>query len=41
MKTTMAANRGDNFLGAIGRIYGRGGLLGCESFLLVEQRDNP
>ncbi|KAI9657046.1 MAG: Mitochondrial DNA replication protein yhm2 [Bathelium mastoideum] len=27
-KTTMAANRGDGFAGAIGRIWGRGGVLG-------------
>lgn len=28
VKTTMAANRGDNFLGAIQRIWGRGGVFG-------------
>jgi hypothetical protein len=30
VKTTMAANRGDNFAGALTRIWGRGGVLGCE-----------
>lgn len=29
-KTTMAANRGDSFAGALGRIWGRGGVLGCK-----------
>jgi hypothetical protein len=29
-KTTMAANRGDSFAGALARIWGRGGVLGCE-----------
>lgn len=29
VKTTMAANRKDTFAGAIGRIWGRGGALGC------------
>ena len=29
IKTTMAANRGDSFAGAMGRIWGRGGILGC------------
>ena len=38
MKTTMAANRGDSFLGAMGRIYGRGGILGCESIPPVVSR---
>jgi hypothetical protein len=28
-KTTMAANRGDSFAGALSRIWGRGGVLGC------------
>jgi hypothetical protein len=28
-KTTMAANRGDSFAGAITRIWGRGGVFGC------------
>ena len=27
----MAANRGDGFIGAMGRIWGRGGILGCKS----------
>lgn len=30
MKTTMAANRQDGMLGAIARIWGRGGVLGCK-----------
>jgi hypothetical protein len=30
VKTTMAANRKDNFAGAMSRIWGRGGVLGCE-----------
>jgi hypothetical protein len=29
IKTTMAANRGDSFIGALTRIWGRGGVLGC------------
>ena len=29
-KTTMAANRGDSFATALARIWGRGGVLGCE-----------
>jgi hypothetical protein len=29
-KTTMAANRGDSFAGALARIWGRGGVLGCK-----------
>lgn len=33
IKTTMAANRTDSFAGAMRRIWGRGGILGCESFL--------
>jgi len=28
-KTTMAANRGDGFAGALSRIWARGGVLGC------------
>lgn len=28
-KTTMAANRGDSFAGALKRIWGRGGVFGC------------
>lgn len=31
-KTTMAANRGDNFAAALGRIWSRGGVLGCTFF---------
>ena len=31
VKTTMAANRNDNFTGAMRRIWGRGGVLGCSS----------
>lgn len=31
-KTTMAAHRADGFFGALGRIWSRGGVLGCESF---------
>ena len=30
VKTTMAANRSDNFAGAMSRIWGRGGILGCK-----------
>lgn len=30
-KTTMAANRGDTFATALTRIWGRGGVFGCES----------
>lgn len=30
IKTTMAANRGDSFAGAMGRIWGRGGIFGCK-----------
>ena len=30
VKTTMAANRSDGFAGAISRIWGRGGILGCK-----------
>lgn len=29
VKTTMAANRSDTFGGALRRIWGRGGVLGC------------
>jgi hypothetical protein len=32
-KTTMAANRGDSFAGALTRIWGRGGVLGCKILL--------
>lgn len=31
VKTTMAANRGDGFTTSLGRIWSRGGVLGCES----------
>ena len=30
IKTTMAANRQDSFAGAMSRIWGRGGVLGCK-----------
>lgn len=30
VKTTMAANRGDNFASALGRVWGRGGVFGCK-----------
>ena len=30
VKTTMAANRNDGMLRAMSRIWGRGGVLGCE-----------
>jgi hypothetical protein len=30
VKTTMAANRGDSFAGALTKIWGRGGVLGCK-----------
>jgi len=30
VKTTMAAHRGDGFATALGRIWNRGGVLGCE-----------
>lgn len=33
VKTTMAANRSDSFGTALGRVWGRGGVLGCKSFL--------
>lgn len=29
VKTTMAANRGDSFAGALSRTWARGGVLGC------------
>lgn len=32
VKTTMAANRGDGFTTALGRIWARGGILGCKSY---------
>jgi len=31
VKTTMAANRSDGMAGALGRVWGRGGVFGCES----------
>jgi hypothetical protein len=31
IKTTMAAHRGDGFGSALGRIWARGGALGCKS----------
>lgn len=34
IKTTMAANRGDSFTGALGRIWGRGGVFGCKYLFL-------
>lgn len=34
VKTTMAANRTDTFAGAMSRIWGRGGALGCQYCLL-------
>lgn len=33
VKTTMAANRGDGFATALGRVWARGGPLGCESLV--------
>jgi len=35
VKTTMAANRSDGFAGAISRIWGRGGVLGCKLQMLT------
>lgn len=35
VKTTMAANRSDGFTTALGRVWSRGGVLGCEFFFLV------
>ena len=37
IKTTMAANRKDTFPGAMSRIWGRGGFLGCKSSLNVSR----
>ena len=34
VKTTMAANRKDSFGGALSRVWGRGGVLGCELYLV-------
>jgi hypothetical protein len=39
IKTTMAANRGDSFAGALGRIWGRGGALGCRSLSCLRLAD--
>jgi hypothetical protein len=36
VKTTMAANRNDTFAGAMSRIWGRGGILGCKHALPVQ-----
>jgi hypothetical protein len=38
-KTTMAANRGDSFAGALTRIWGRGGILGCKLLAPNLQRE--
>lgn len=35
VKTTMAANRSDGFAGAMGRIWGRGGVLGCKRYIIL------
>ena len=35
MKTTMAANRSEGMSGAITRIWGRGGVAGCELLALL------
>lgn len=37
VKTTMAANRGDSFAGALGRVWSRGGVLGCQFLLSSHQ----
>ena len=37
IKTTMAANRTDSFAGAMRRIWGRGGILGCQSLRQVQK----
>ena len=39
MKTTMAANRADGMGGAMARIWGRGGVLGCKFSPLLRQAD--
>lgn len=36
VKTTMAANRGDGFTTALGRIWARGGALGCTCFISLK-----
>ena len=38
MKTTMAANRSDGMMGAVSRIWSRGGALGC-TFILFAWTD--
>lgn len=40
-KTTMAANRGDGMVGALSRIWGRGGVFGCKSFELLTPNPKP
>lgn len=40
-KTTMAANRGDGFAAALGRIWSRGGVLGCTFFFSLPLSRNP
>ena len=37
VKTTMAAHRSDTFAGAMTRIWGRGGVLGCKKHLRRSQ----
>lgn len=39
VKTTMAANRSDGFAGAMARIWGRGGALGCKFSTLCPVQD--
>jgi hypothetical protein len=41
VKTTMAANRGDSFATALGRIWGRGGVLGCKYIATPVPRQAP
>ena len=38
VKTTMAANRTDTFAGALSRVWGRGGVLGCKTVPLTSTR---
>jgi hypothetical protein len=38
VKTTMAANRGDGFVPALTRVWGRGGIFGCKYLPLSPQR---
>ncbi|RWA12239.1 hypothetical protein EKO27_g2860 [Xylaria grammica] len=40
VKTTMAANRGDSFGAALGRIWGRGGPLGCKRCFFTPLRSH-